>query len=608
MMDTIRWRERSPLGIYWALFSNHRRRLAATALLYVIKHSPAVLIPVITGLTIDMLAQGRSSEHLWLLGVAAAVLVAQNLPGHYFFVRWLSVAIRDVELGLRNAIARRIQEMSIGRYLQSDPATLQSKALRDVESIEQLTRVLADGLLGCGSAILVALVVTAWRAPQFLLLFLLTVPAAAALIVSTHVRLAERNRAFRQSVEHMHARVGEMTRMVPLTRAHALERSALARVGSSFDIVNEKGLALDSANGLFNGISWVMFQALNLACLFISAWAYRTQAVPITLGDVVLLTGFFASLTSAVVGMSGLVPMISRGLEAISSIRELMQEGNIESYDGRRALPDVRGAVALRGVRFRYPHGHRDVLTDIDLDVRPGETIAFVGPSGSGKSTLVNLIIGLMTPTGGSLELDGMDAKTLDVRRWRERIAVVPQDCLLFEGTVRENITYGLEHVPEPALWTALREACCEDVVTDLPDGLDTVVAGTRIQLSGGQRQRLAIARAFVRNPRLLFLDEASSALDPVSEARIQQALHGLQRDRTTFVVAHRLRTIRRADRIVVMDVGRIVDVGAHEDLLARCDLYRRLCSEDFFETPATAPTSFQLHRSLPSATHKRPA
>jgi ATP-binding cassette subfamily B protein len=577
-LERIGWGVERPLKLYLQLFSGHRTRLAMTALVYIVKHSPAVLLPVITGLTIDVLSGGAIST-MWLYGLAGVLLIAQNLPGHYFFVRWLSIAIRDVERDLRHAISQRIQEMSIGSYQRRDPATLQSKMLRDVETIEQMTRVLADGLLGCGSAIAVAVAVTAWRAPQFLVLFALTVPVAAVLIIRTHIQLAARNRSFRESVERMYSRVVEMTKMVPLTRAHALERSALDRVGGSFDAVNREGLALDSVNGWFNGISWVAFQALNLLCLLAAGWAYHTRFVPITLGDVVLLTGFFSSLTAAIVGMTSLVPIISRGLEAVNSIGELMQEPDLERYEGRAVPQEVRGAVELRALHFRYPGQARDVIAGVDLAVPPGETIALVGPSGSGKSTLLNLVIGLFRPTAGELRLDGVDARALDLRRWREHIAVVPQESLIFEGTVRENVTYGLPPVSDAALRRALVDACCDEFVDALPAGADSVVGGAGSPLSGGQRQRLAIARAFIRNPRLLFLDEASSALDTASESRIQEALGRLRHGRTTFIVAHRIQTVRGADRIVVMDAGAIVDVGAHDVLLARCRLYRLLCS-----------------------------
>lgn len=570
------WGQSSALPTFFHLFAGHRKRLAVASLLYVVKHSPAVLLPVITGLTIDALAAGNALDKLWLLGAGGALLIAQNLPGHYFFVRWLSLAIRDVERALRGAIARHIQQIPIGSYQALNPAMLQSKSVRDVEAIEQMTRVLADGVLGAGCSIAVALVVTAWRVPQFLLLFLLTVPVASMLIVLTRNRLAERNERFRRAVEAMHSRIGEMASLVPLTRAHALEDAALERVDETFGRVHDEGLALDSINAWFNGVSWVSFQGLNLLCLLVAGWAYHSKLIPITLGDVVLLSGFFSSLTSAVVGMSSLVPVISRGLEAVHSIGEFMREEDDGDSESLPALEHVEGRVELQEIGFHYPGQSKLVLNGVSLAVEPGETIALVGPSGSGKSTLLNIVIGLLRPSQGKILLDGRDAATLNLRRWREHIAVVPQDCQLFIGTIRENLVFGLSPVRDETLRQAINDAGC-DFIAALPEGLETRVGGGAVQLSGGQRQRLAIARAFVRNPRLLFLDEASSALDTASEMHIQSALARLKNGRTTFIVAHRMSTVRQADRIVVLDGGKIVAAGRHESLLADCPLYRLL-------------------------------
>lgn len=575
-VDDAVWHN-GPLALYLALHRDQRARLLLSAIVYVIKHSPSVLLPVITGLTVDKLASHAPLSELWPMAVGVLILIVQNFPGHWWHVRLLSQAVRAVEYRLRSSLSQRIQELSIGYYHNRSPSTLQAKMLRDVEAVEQMTRSLADGLLGSGSAIVVALVMTAWRAPQFLVLFLLTVPVAAGLILATRAHLARHNEVFREALDGMSSRVGEMTQMLPLTRAHGLEQEALARVEQSFARVSGTGLALDSINASFNGAAWVAFQGLNFACLGLAAWAYSTQAISISLGDVVLLSGFFSSLTGAVLGVAGTLPQINKGLAALRSIAELMRSPDREENAGKTCVNVVQGDIRFEAVDYRYRHAGRDALSGMNLHLRPGETVALVGPSGSGKSTMAHLVIGLLRPTRGRLLLDGQDAQGLDMRSWRQHVSVVPQDCQLLDASVRENVTYGLGPVREDVLLQALTDANCMDFVERLPHGLDTPVGNAGSQLSGGQRQRLAIARALVRTPRVLVLDEASSALDGESERHIQQALQRVRQGRTTLIVAHRLSTVQDADRIAVLDQGLLVDVGPHSELLQRCALYQRL-------------------------------
>jgi ATP-binding cassette subfamily B protein len=239
----------------------------------------------------------------------------------------------------------------------------------------------------------------------------------------------------------------------------------------------------------------------------------------------------------------------------------------------------VRGEFSFESVSFAYPDTEHFALKDFSLQVSPGETIAIVGPSGAGKSTLLNLIIGFLRPTTGQILLDGRDMNGLDLRTYRQFLSVVSQETILFEGTVRENILYGSDSVSEERLLQAIQEANALEFIRELPQGIDTLIGENGMKLSGGQRQRIAIARALIRNPQVLILDEATAALDTVSEVLIQEALERLKQNRTTFVVAHRLSTIRQANRIVVLDKGRIIEVGNHRQLLETNGIYARLYS-----------------------------
>ncbi len=370
-------------------------------------------------------------------------------------------------------------------------------------------------------------------------------------------------------MEGLAARVGEMASLIPVTRAHGLEQTAVTRVASGADGVRKAGLHLDMLNGHVASISWVTMQLLGVGCLVLAAVFSLTGFLPITPGQVVLLSTYFALLTQGLTQLLMLIPVGARGIESVRSMAEVLQEPDLEHNEGKRPVDRVEGRITLEGVTHRYPDAEADALRDVDLDISPGETVAFVGSSGSGKSTLLNLVLGFVRPSGGRILLDGADMQQLDLRTVRRSVSVVPQESVLFEGTIRDNVAYGLPAASDDVVREALRAANALEFVDAQSRGWDTVVGERGARLSGGQRQRLAIARALVRDPRILLLDEATSALDPESEELVKDALGRLMKGRTTLVVAHRLSTIRQADRIVVLEQGRIVEQGSHDELLS---------------------------------------
>lgn len=532
-----------PMQILLGLYKGNYHKFFLAVIFFFIKHAPVWVLPIVTANIINDITSGspETYQNIIIQAMIMIVLVALNIPMNYMYTRYKSLATRYAETGLRRALVRKLQQLSISYHKETQSGRLQSKIMRDVEAVETLSTQMFLSILNIALNIAIALIVTINKSLVVFIFFLLTTPIAAATMVFFRNVMKKRNNEFRKEMEETSARVMEMVELIPVTRAHALEEEEVQKMSGQLFAVAEKGYRLDVIQSLFGSVGWAIFQIFQVVCLgFTGFLAIKGTVMP---GDITLYQSYFATIVSQVSSLMSLIPTIAKGIESVNSIGEVLLEDDIEQNEGKEIIKDIYGEFDFKDVTFRYNNIDRPVLHNLNLHVDKGETIALVGESGAGKSTILNLVIGFNQVNSGEVLIDGHNMKDIDLRSYRKYLAVVPQTSILFSGTIRDNITYGVDNVDEAILDEIVKAANLTDLINSLPDGLDTMVGEHGGKLSGGQRQRISIARALIRNPKVIVLDEATSALDSISEKLIQEALNNLTKDRTTFIVAHRLST-----------------------------------------------------------------
>ncbi|MBR6419151.1 MAG: ABC transporter ATP-binding protein [Oscillospiraceae bacterium] len=569
LTESFRRNQNHSLRTLLELYRGQYLRLFLAVLLFAIKHTPVWVLPVTTANIIN--AATEHNEHTMRIivinTIVMTVLILQNVLTNYYHTYFYAKAIRSVERGLRSSMVRKLQQLSITFHNEMQSGRLQSKIMRDVEQIENLSSQIFISVLSIIMNVIVAFVVVVSTSLTVFLFFLATIPVAILIRTAFRKKINTRNQSFRREMEETSVKVMEMVELIPVTRAHALEDTETQKMDRQLRSIAEEGLKLDILQSFFGSVSWASFQLFQVLCLAFTGYlAFKGLIKP---GNVVMYQTYFATIVNQVSGVITLIPIIAKGLESVNSIGDIMLCGDVEDTDHKPPIGEVRGQIEFRDLCFRFPHADKPVIKNLTLTIHQGETVAFVGASGVGKSTLLNLVIGFLVPDSGQILVDGHDLSAINLKTFRRHIAVVPQTPILFTGTLRENITYGAEDIDEAYLQEVIRAANLEEVIASLPDGLDTVITEHGANLSGGQRQRVSIARAFIRNPRILILDEATSALDTVSERRIQESVDALVKDRTTLIVAHRLSTIRNADKIAVIRDGDVAEYGSYDELMA---------------------------------------
>ena len=567
-IDTYLKNKKSPIFLLFKLYARYAKYFAISMFFYLIKQSPVIVMPIIVSNIINEVVyrSDYTFRNIVVNLVVIATLIAINVPTNALYVKFYSKATRRVEAGLRGAMVRKLQQLSITFHKEMQSGRIQSKLMRDVETVHTFSTQIITSVPAILINMITALCIVITKDLSVFFFFLLCIPCDVLLIKVFGKTIKKKNNEFRRGMESTSASLMDMEEMTQITRAHALEETEMKKTASLLKNIAKSGFKLDMVQAYFGSFTWVTIQVFQLACLVFSAWkAYQGE---ILIGDINLFQSYFNSLIGQVSSLIGLLPIISKGLESVSSIGEILGATDIEDNRHKMKINSLRGEYEFKNVSFSYD-SEQHLISNLNLKVKVGETIAIVGPSGSGKSTIINLAIGFIHAQSGEILVDGNNIEDINLRSYRQHIAIVPQSSVLFTGTIRANITYGLDTVNDEQLERVLKAARLYDFIKTLPNGVDTMLDEHGENLSGGQKQRISIARAIIRNPSVIIFDEATSALDTVSEKAIQDAINDMTKGKTTFIVAHRLSTIRNANRIAVLKNGRCVEIGTYEELMA---------------------------------------
>ncbi|MEK6549763.1 MAG: lipid A export permease/ATP-binding protein MsbA [Nitrospirota bacterium] len=530
---------------------------------------------------LDEIFINKNETWLYLLPAALmAVSVLKGICGYGQSYLMIFVGSRVVT-DIRQQLFGHLMRLPIGFHLKNPSSRMLSRVINDVNWIQNAVSGVLKDLFQQSLTFLVLLGVILYQNWRLALFSILVIPLSAYPMVRFGNQLRKIATAGQERTADMSTALQETLTGVRIVKGFTREDAE----GRRFAGFNEAYFRTNMKSTQVSSITSPVLEVVGIIGVAGIIWYGGSQVI-----QGAMTPGTFFSFLTAVFLMYTPIKRlasanntIQQALAAADRVFTVLDVPTEAARDtGTRGLDGVRSAIALHGVSFRYEGVEAWALTDISLAVRPGEVLALVGSSGAGKTTLVNLIPRFHDPTTGAILIDGVDLREIRLAALRRQIGIVSQETLLFDDTVGNNIAYGKDEATEEAITDAARAAFAHDFIMKLPNGYETLIGENGVRLSGGERQRLAIARALLRNPPILILDEATSSLDTESERMVQMALANLMKGRTTFVIAHRLSTVQRADRIAVLAGGRLVEIGRHEELLAKAGVYHRLHQMQF--------------------------
>ena len=568
-----------------AYIKPYKKRLAAAVVCIIMAAGANLYLPwIIKDMIDDVL---MSKDMLMLNLIAAGILVVMFTRGVFYYGQSYLVSYvgQRVIIDVRSVLFRKFQKMPLSYYDRQQTGTVMSYITNDVSAmqsaiVDNLIELVTESSILIGS--LAMMIYLDWKLS---LLTLMTIPLVGFAMKIFGRKLKRSSTVIQERAAEITSLLQESISAIRVVKSFVRETYEIRR----FEEQNWKNFQAAMKNVKLSSLLTPTVEFLAAIAVTFIVWfgGYEVVNEVITAGELVAFLTYAVNLANPVKRLSRVYAAIQKAMAAADRVFEVMDlDEKITDVPGAKPLPPIKGEVEFKDITFSYKEG-QPALQHISLKAEPGQMIALVGPSGSGKSTIANLIPRFYDVDSGTISIDGHDIRQVTADSLREQIGLVPQETMLFSTTVMENIRYGRLDATDEEVVEAARAANAEEFIKDLPEGYDTKLGERGLNLSGGQRQRLAIARAILKNPRVLILDEATSALDTESEKIVQDALDKLMVGRTSFVIAHRLSTIFNADQIFVVENGHLREHGTHEELLAAGGLYSNLYNIQFRQNEA---------------------
>ena len=574
-MKPIHYNDR-PLKIFIRYIARHRKLFAIDMSCAFAVSIIDLVFPYVSRTAMNKLLPGKLFGMFFLvMGIMVAAYVLKSVLYYVITVLGHKMGVLT-EADMRRDLFTHMQDLSCSFFDKNRTGVLLSRVVSDLFEVTELAHHGPENLIICSLTIVGALII------MFTLQWRLALVLAIVLPLTLWFTLSQRMRMKKANIE-----VKKKTAEITAAIESSISGVRTAKAFANEDMEVEK---FDSANHVFKGAKVEYYKSLGL---YMSGMALTTgvmQVLVITVGgllimlgkmDVVDLITFTLYVSTFVTPLRKLVMFAEQYMQGSAGLARFLEsmrtEPDIQDAPDAKELGSVRGEIALHDVSFHYANGI-PVLSHIDLDIAPGECLAVVGPSGGGKTTMCQLIPRFYDVCGGSITVDGQDIRSVTQRSLRRNIGILQQDVFMFAGTIRDNIRYGRPDATDEEIEEAARRAEIHQEIMAMPEGYDSYIGERGVMLSGGQKQRVSIARVFLKNPKVLILDEATSALDTVTEQRIQKSLDELSVGRTTIIIAHRLSTVKNADRIAVVEGEHIIELGSHQELMAKNGAYAALC------------------------------